>query len=62
MRDEEDYAVMFHNDITWCGNSNECIHKDCFRNQINYKSEYGTNIFTISYFKNTEICPYNKEK
>ena len=47
----------FHDDITWCGN--ECSHTDCERNIINRLAKDGP--FSMSLFKNTEMCPYREE-
>lgn len=64
MLDEERYAVSCNNDIGWCSNSNECIHKDCFRNLINFLHDgSGRDIMTVAAFKDTPECVYaEKEK
>lgn len=50
---------MFEYDICWCGNSENCIHTECFRHLENKPDE--ERIFTMSYLKWTELCPIYNE-
>lgn len=42
-----------HDDITWCGC--ECDNVDCYRHVSNRRIKTG--IFTMSYLRNTSLCP-----
>ena len=57
---------FFVDDISWCYNSmedaeNKCDNTHCFRHLSNRKSQPQPDIYTISAFKDTEVCPYYKE-
>ena len=52
-----DIATWIYNDITWCGNSNECEDTKCFRHISNRIPESGPNIYSSALFKGTEDCP-----
>lgn len=45
-------------DICWCGNSDECNHKDCYRHMSHRKVRSIPNVFTCGMLKNTTVCPY----
>lgn len=50
--------TWIHNDITWCGNSNECDDVKCFRHTANRIPEPGPNVYSYALFKGTEDCPF----
>lgn len=50
--------VFFDDDITWCGNSNECDITDCFRHLKNRKSQPSPDIFSQANFMDTIDCPF----
>lgn len=45
-------------DHAWCGDSEKCEIKECFRHLSN---RIAKGPFTCSYLKDTEYCPYRKE-
>ena len=47
-----------HDDITWCGN--ECFYAKCERNMANKLCKTG--IYSVSMFKDTEMCPLHNEE
>lgn len=53
--------TFIHNDISWCYDSKDCEHKDCFRHLSNRIKENEPDIFTMSSFKNTEFCEYKED-
>lgn len=54
--------MFFDDDICWCGNSEECENKECFRHLSNKKTpnKGEKDIFTIGMLKGTEYCPLEK--
>ena len=50
----------FDDDICWCGNSDTCENKECFRHLDNKKIKEG--IYTLGLLKNTIYCPLNEKK
>ena len=53
-----DVWAMMHDDITWCGNSDECSNTSCERHLMNKISK--TELYSCSNFKNTIMCPLQK--
>lgn len=51
---------LFEDDICWCGDSDTCENKECFRHLDNRTVKEG--IYTISCLRHTDICPLNKEE
>lgn len=52
---------IFEDDICWCGNSDTCKNKECFRHLSNKKYKGESDIFTLSLLRDTEYCPLNKK-
>ena len=52
--------AWMHDDITWCGNSEECSNTSCYRHLQNKISK--DVVYSSSNFKGTEMCPLFKEK
>lgn len=52
-----EFEKWIHDDITWCGN--ECEHTECMRNLAN---KLTTGYFSMSYFRNTDMCPLSDKQ
>mgnify|MGYP007070292203 FL=1 len=52
------------NDITWCGNSNTCNNKECYRHLSNRRPESKPDIYSMALFEGTDYCPsyFNSNK
>ena len=59
--------MFFNDDICWCANSSTdcedyCDKTECFRHFHNRIPQSEPDVFTTSYLKGTEICPYTGEE
>lgn len=53
----KNWHTWIDEDICWCGDSDVCDNIDCFRHTYN---QPGPGVYTMSYLRNTELCPLVK--